>query len=486
MRRGAGRVRLVLVTMGVISTTAALVSMLVLYYAGAKQQRLHLQALVKSQASLIDAVARFDAVESQDANPQGAWAATLSQVSAGHAEWHALHTGVSLQIVSRNGDELVVHVQDGQLNSPGAVSIAKRPDEAKPVALEQQAALEYRAQDGRRWFEVWEPIPALHMAVLGRLDLDVVNRPLHQALRVSAFASIVLIVMGVFLVRNTSVQTVHELRAELSRRRIAEAKLSRHQAELEATVAERTSQLEHAHQELLAQERFATLGQVTATVSHELRNPLGTIRTTLHTLRLRVGETVEGVGKLLERLDRNVMRCDRIIEELLSYTRMREPTRDNLDLTQLLSELLSDYKPAHPVSVDSRIQTNVRVFADPEDVRRIVVNLLNNAVDATPANGAAVRISVDNADGQVLVRIEDQGAGMSQDVLSKAFEPLFSTKGFGVGLGLPIVKELVARNDGTLELTSHQGAGTCALVRFKELQAVGSTISPEEAWRRAV
>lgn len=486
MRRGASRVRVVLFTMGVISATAALVSMLVLYFAGAKQQRLHLQALVKSQASLIEAVARFDAVESQDANPEGAWAATLSQVAAGHAEWHALHTGVSLLIVGENDGELVVHVQDGMFTRPAASTLPKRPNAAQAFEIEHHSELEYRADDGRRWFEVGEPIPALRMAVLGRLDLDVVNGPLRQALQVSAAASIVLILMGVFLVRNTSVQTVHQLRKELSRRRVAEAKLSRHQAELEATVAERTSQLERAHQELLDKERFATLGQVTATVSHELRNPLGTIRTTLHTLRLRVGESLEGVGKLFERLDRNVMRCDRIIEELLSYTRMREPLRERVDLTQLLSLLLCDYKPAHPLSVDSNLQSGVHIFADPEDVRRIVVNLLNNAVDATGANGPAIRLDVESVDAQVLLRVEDKGVGMSQDILNKAFEPLFSTKGFGVGLGLPIVKELVTRNEGTLELKSEQGSGTCAVVRFPTMQAASGALSPPKSLRRAV
>lgn len=455
--------------MGLISSTAAVVVMLVLYYAGAKQQRLHLQALVKSQAALIDAVAQFDEVESQDANPAGAWAATLTQVAAGHAQWHSLDTGVSLLIIGRGNDGLIVHVKDGLLLAPDSPplsisSLANQP--VTPELVGTRSALEYQDADGSSWFEVVEPIPALKMAVLGRLDLDLVSRPLLQALQISALAAIVLIGLGVFLVRNTSAKTVHELQRELSRRRVAEAKLSRHQAALEATVAERTTQLERAHEKLLASARFATLGQVTATVSHELRNPLGTIRTSLHTLRLRVGDSVDGTAKVFDRLERNVMRCDRIIEELLSYTRKRPLTRERIDVTKLLGVLLSDYKPSRPVRVAHDIQADTHIWGDPEDIRRIVVNLLNNAIDATPPNGPEVRISVETSGDKLVIQITDRGSGMTPEVLAKAFEPLFSTKGFGVGLGLPIVKELVERNGGTLELKSDPASGTSAIIRF--------------------
>ena len=103
----------------------------------------------------------------------------------------------------------------------------------------------------------------------------------------------------------------------------------------------------------------------------------------------------------------------------------------------------------------------------------MLINLLSNAVDATvaKAKGQVVELSLKREGGFVVICVKDNGAGISDDVLSKAFEPLFSTKGFGIGLGLPIVRELAERNRGSVELSSRGSEGATATLRFPVGQA---------------
>jgi signal transduction histidine kinase len=371
-------------------------------------------------------------------------------------------------VIGRAGDSVVTHVIDGKLLAPNSQPLPA----GFPAALAERALgpgggeLEYRSSDGRDWLVAFEPILSLDMAVMARLDLAVINRPLRQASGIGVIASLLLIGMGVFLVRQTNVRAVQQLSSELERRLALEAELSRHQEQLEATVEQRTAELKQAQTDLLERTRLATIGQLTAKVSHELRNPLGTLRTTLHTLRGRGHDP--SLERAFDRAERNVERCNRIIDELLFYTRRRPPSVDRVDLSKVLTEVLEDYQPPDNVRIEESLGEGIELVADPEDLRRITINLLNNAVAATPATAehGVVDIALTQDAQGVCISVRDHGAGMNAELLAHAFEPLFSTRGFGVGLGLPIVRELAERNGGTVELRSSPTEGTLALVRF--------------------
>lgn len=467
--RGAGRARLTLVTMGLVALGSAVISVAGLYRAGMAGQRERLQELARSQAHLIDAVARFDAVESRDANPAGAWVATLGQVADGVSHWRLRDSVVSLFVVGRAGSSVVTHVADGKLLAPDSGPLPA----GVPLHLAERALgpgggeFEYETSDGSAWFVVFEPISALDMAVMARLDLSVIHRPLREAAGISALASLLLIGLGVFLVRSTNVRAVQQLSAELERRLLVEAELSRHQERLETTVEERTLALKRAQAELVERAKLATIGELTAKVSHELRNPLGTVRTTLHTLRERARDPA--LDRAFERAERNVERCNRIIEELLAYTRRRPVASERFDVAVVLGEVLEDYQAPDNVRVEVNFIPGLELEMDPEDLRRILVNLLNNAVGAVPSSAgvSSVYVNASLEGDDVCISVEDNGTGMDALVLARAFEPLFSTKGFGVGLGLPIVKELTERNGGVVELESSLGHGTLARVRFR-------------------
>ncbi len=240
--------------------------------------------------------------------------------------------------------------------------------------------------------------------------------------------------------------------------------------ELERRVEERTAELRAAQADLLRQERLATLGQLTATVSHELRNPLGVIRTSNFIVRDGLNEITPRVQRALERIDRSVIRCDRIIDELLDFTRISglepEPTPIDAWLDLTLKE------QALPAEITLRRDfglAGTTVPFDRDRFRRAIINVFDNACqamtgevgrEATDADNAVLSVKTQRKNGRVEVIFEDRGPGIPADVLPRIFEPLFSTKGFGVGLGLPVVKRIMEQHGGGIEIDRAGTSGT--------------------------
>ncbi len=247
-------------------------------------------------------------------------------------------------------------------------------------------------------------------------------------------------------------------------------------------VEERTAELRQAQGELLRKERLSILGQLTATVAHELRNPLSAIRNTVFALKETISSAGLNVERPLSRVERNIERCDRIITELLDFTRMRKLNRTEIDADVWLEEVVADQRlPQHVRLRCDFGARGGRVSLDTERMRRVVINLTDNAAQAmaeTAASGGDAVVTVStrmNGDCYELA-IEDTGPGIPAEVLTKVFEPLFSTKSFGTGLGLPTVKQIVEQHGGTVQIASESGKGTRVLVRLphretKELAA---------------
>lgn len=223
---------------------------------------------------------------------------------------------------------------------------------------------------------------------------------------------------------------------------------------------------------LLRKERLATLGQVVATVSHEIRNPLGTIRTAIYSLRKRMGESGETVERTLDRAERSIVRCDRIIEELLSYTRTQEPDRTETALDPWLSEVLDDFTLPPGIDLVRRLESGATVWIDRNRLQGCVVNLLSNACQsmlerAAGATGGTVQVETCCEGDRILIRVTDTGPGMAPAVLAQVFEPMFSTRSFGAGLGLPIVRKYMEQHEGGVDIASTAGHGTVATLWLK-------------------
>ncbi len=244
----------------------------------------------------------------------------------------------------------------------------------------------------------------------------------------------------------------------------AEEKLQSYQTQLETLVQERTAQLEEAQAELVQKERLSVLGQLTATVSHEIRNPLGTVRNAVFSISdaFGKGETLR-VERALKLAERNIVRMDGIIDELLYYTRKREKFLEFTELDPWMRNVLQEQEVHEGVEVEADLSCGASIFMDREKLRRAFLNVYQNAVQAVQGSAEKTgRITVRTGQGGsgVSITVMDTGPGIGSEEIEKIFEPLFSTKSFGVGLGMPIVRNILEEHKGTIKIESTPGKGT--------------------------
>jgi len=226
--------------------------------------------------------------------------------------------------------------------------------------------------------------------------------------------------------------------------------------------------------ELIMKERLAVLGKIIATVSHELRNPLGTIRTSLYTISQKLtGKDQVLVDKQIARAERNVMRCNTIIEELLDFTRSSDLQLENTALDDLCSEVLNEYEFPENIKITRKFLSNAIIKIDKEKIRRALINILNNACMAMPQseinviqNPLKLKILTGRSDTKVWIEILDTGSGIPDTEINKIFEPLYSTRAYGIGLGLPIVKQIMEKHSGGISIDSKSGSETSVKLWF--------------------
>ena len=238
---------------------------------------------------------------------------------------------------------------------------------------------------------------------------------------------------------------------------------------LEERVDERTKELQHAQDKLIRKERLATLGQLTATVSHELRNPLGAMRPSLYIVEKKSDKSDDVVQSAIKRIDRNIDRCDRIIDELLDFTRINELHKETTHIDEWIESVIEDQIIPEGIQVEKDFSLNTtELDVDTGCLRRAIINVLDNAyhamMDGNQKNivnkDATIKIKTVAKDNRAEIIISDTGSGIPKEVLDKIFEPLFSTKGFGVGLGMPTVQQIMKQHDGGIEIKTQEGKGT--------------------------
>lgn len=226
-----------------------------------------------------------------------------------------------------------------------------------------------------------------------------------------------------------------------------------------------------AEAELLKNERLSVLGQLTATVAHELRNPLSAIRNTLFTIKELATTAGLKLDRPIARMERSIERCDRIISDLLEYTRNRELKRTSVCFDRWVAEVVAEQNVSPPIALTTELAAAEAAIAiDADRMRRVVINLVENAAQALaelpPDREKRIMLRTATADGGLLLAIEDTGPGIAPEILARIFEPLFSTKSFGTGLGLPTVKQIVNQHGGIIEVDSEVGKGTRVTVHL--------------------
>jgi PAS domain S-box-containing protein len=226
--------------------------------------------------------------------------------------------------------------------------------------------------------------------------------------------------------------------------------------------------LKEAQSNLMQKERLAALGQLAATVSHELRNPLGAIQTSIYFLRHQFIEAGEKEVQAIDRIERNIQRCDRIIDELLDFTRNRELNFEKIPFDIWLHDTIEDMEIPTEISVQENLTTaGTELCLDAEYFRRVIINLIENACQAmTKMDGSeglperTLTVSTSVSENLLNLNIQDTGVGMTENVRARMFEAMFSTKGFGVGLGLAVVQQIILRHKSDISVASTPGQGT--------------------------
>ena len=264
------------------------------------------------------------------------------------------------------------------------------------------------------------------------------------------YAAFVMGVVMSLLARYSALRWSLEARASSLKQRSAE--LARSYADLRA-----------AQEEIVRKEQLAAVGELSAVIAHEVRNPLAIITNAVATLR-RTGLGEDDRQTLHGILEEESQRLNRLVGDLLVYTRPVRCDRQTVSAREIVDRALSliQGKPdLHVKLVES--DSPDKVQADPMLIRQVFENIVNNAVQAMP-NGGSLTVSVkshaENDVSGVEVSFLDTGEGMDTAVRDRAFDPFFTTRATGTGLGLAIVARIVNAHGGRLQIISDEGAGT--------------------------
>jgi signal transduction histidine kinase/purine-cytosine permease-like protein len=228
--------------------------------------------------------------------------------------------------------------------------------------------------------------------------------------------------------------------------------------------------LTETRQELMQNERLAAIGQLMATVSHELRNPLGTVVSSMAVLRRYIDDPAPPVREEIDRMQRNIWRCVSIIEDLLAFSRNKTLVLEPVKIDQWIGSQLEEHEFAHQVRLKMTLFSQATVLIDSKLFRQAFINVVQNAqqaivmpqeVNLCPGE---ITIGTSTSDGQLVLQITDNGIGIPPEQHQKIFTPLFSTKTYGVGLGLPLVKRIVEQHNGRIEVASEWKKGTTVTI----------------------
>ncbi len=244
---------------------------------------------------------------------------------------------------------------------------------------------------------------------------------------------------------------------------------------LERQVRERTEALERAQAQLIQTEKLSSLGKLSASIAHEINNPLAGILTTAKLLIRTVGEQTDdpstpGTIRMLKLVQRETERCSAIVRNLLGFARERALTLTDADVGAALDEalfLVANQFALLGIQLDRDLQPVPTMRADFGQLRQAFANIVINACDAMP-NGGTLRVRVRFVESEriIVVEINDTGVGIPAEQLTKVLDPFFTTKEKGTGLGLSVVYGVVERHGGRLLIDSTPGVGTKVTIRL--------------------
>lgn len=242
--------------------------------------------------------------------------------------------------------------------------------------------------------------------------------------------------------------------------------------ELEQRVDERTAELVETHQRLVTQERIAALGRAAAQVAHEVKNPLaGLLLYSLH-LKSKSDNLSEKQTYLVDKIVDTINHLNNRVEQILGFARPVNLDLRAANLTEIVNDILGLLQPqvtAKKIEVRLSMSDPAYAIIDDSSIRGALMNLILNAIEAMP-EGGTLSIAVNQTGELVRLEIADTGPGIDEEKAKKIFEPFYTTKAQGLGLGMPYAKRIIDQHNGTISLSSRPEEGTTISITLPAAQ----------------
>ena len=253
---------------------------------------------------------------------------------------------------------------------------------------------------------------------------------------------------------------------DISERKKAEIELHQYSTQLEEMVEARTQALQNAQELLIRREKLAVLGQVSGSVGHELRNPLGVISNAVYYLRMVQPDAEDTIIENLNIIASETKKAEKIINDLLAYGKIKPVVKSPVDVMFLVKQTVTNYPAPEKVRITINISDGLPpVLVDPQHIEQILSNLIVNAYQAMP-DGGNMTLTAQRQNDDLILGVRDTGMGISQENLANIFEPLYTTKLYGVGLGLALCDNLIKANGGRIEVESVLKEGSTFTIRL--------------------
>lgn len=369
---------------------------------------------------------------------------------------------ITMQIVREHfpADQVLVYLHGDESNPPTRVMWSLIPDEELPV--DDIAFAEAQLQDSCAasiWTRDADETRLSYNGMCACLqNSNQTVGTLYVFSKTSSYSE-----GQIRLLEGISRQAVMALRnAELYRLQAA------YTQELEETIRTRTEELVSAHKLLVRNEKLAAIGQLAASIAHEINNPLMPIELLLEQLEdgLKAADCPVDLRDLAV-VRENLLRIQRIVKSLLEYVRSDGELRQ-LDIGKLLeaaSKLNRHHFEMERLHIQTELQDGLFVYGSKDQLEAVFMNLIINARAAMKPSGTLVIRAMEDGE-DIVVEFEDDGSGIPPENLDKIFDPFFSTKQNGTGLGLFITYSVIGGHHGSITVRSEVGAGTCFTIRL--------------------
>lgn len=240
----------------------------------------------------------------------------------------------------------------------------------------------------------------------------------------------------------------------------------------ERIMAARASERRRLEEKLHHSERLASLGTMVATVSHEIKNPLGIIHSTAEVLGKKIKKLAPGKEHLAEIIVDETRRLDKIVREFLDYARPQQPDLKEIainDVVRRVSTFMHDELAGQGIELNMTLGTNMRwIKGDFDQLYQAIMNMMVNGAQSME-QGGVLSIVTRQENETIYVEIADQGCGLSQEQIKHIFTPFYTSKNKGSGLGLAIVENIMENHDATITVESEEGVGSAFIVAFKSV-----------------